>query len=245
LLDKVDYSIQYRRWHNGSLGELAATAKMYDRWIGQEIRKHPFNAKVLDYGCAFGSLVYYLRTYFNDVQGVDASEEQIEMAKRHDLPVEVLPITDFSNWCAKNAGTFDVIFLFDVLEHIPVLEQVNFMRALSGTLKQSGVMYIKVPNANSLLASRWRYIDWTHLASFTECSLDFVCLNSGLGEIEYFDDESSIKPRYWWIPRWNTRYFYLKALFRSIWKTYLKAELGAQADSIRIGYNLFARAKKL
>lgn len=245
MSNNVDYTIQYRRWHDGSSSELVAAAKLYDRWIGHLVKQHPSGCKVLDYGCAFGSLVYYLKTHFEDVYGVDASEHQIEVAKRHGLPVDVLPIGDFPSWCASNTDTFDIIFLFDVLEHIPVSDQIVFMRLLSGTLKESGLIYIKVPNANSLLASRWRYIDWTHLSSFTECSLEFVCLNSGLGEIEYFDDESSMKPRYWWVPRWSMRYFYLKSLSRLIWKLYLRSELGRQSQSIRIGYNLFARAKKL
>lgn len=245
MTNKIDYSINYKRWHDGSAEELIVAAKMYERWIGPLVSQHPTSSKVLDYGCAFGSLVYYLKQRFDHVQGVDASEEQIEVARSHDLPVHFLPVKEFSCWSEKNTGTFDVIFLFDVLEHIPAPEQIDFMRSLSRTLKSGGTIYVKVPNANSLLASRWRYIDWTHCSSFTESSLDFVLLNSGIDDIVYFNDESSITPRYWWIPRWGHRHFYLKSLFRRLWLIYLRAELGRQADEIKTGYNLFARAKRL
>ena len=244
MSNNVDYSIHYRRWHSGTIEELSQVSRTYDRWIGEEVRKYPQQAKVLDYGCGFGALVYFLKMHFDDVLGVDASKAQVDMARSNGLPVDLVPLDEFSLWCNDYADKFDVIFLFDVLEHIPVLEQIRFMRMLTGTLKPNGVIYIKVPNANSLLASRWRYIDWTHCSSFTECSLDFVCLNSGLIEIEYIKDESSLKPRYWWVPRWGLKGFYIKSIFRAIWRHYLKSELGSQADTIRVGYNLFARARK-
>ena len=244
MSDKYDYSIQYRRWQSGSGKELNQSLRTYDRWIGHLIKEHPPVSAVLDYGCGFGTLVYYLQTRFHNVYGVDASEEQIAVAAANGLPVCFLPVTEFLSWCNERKDVFDIIFLFDVLEHIPVTEQIRFMRHLTGTLRRNGTIYIKVPNANSLLASRWRYIDWTHWSSFTECSLDFVCLNSGLDRIEYMDDESSMTPRYWWVPRWSLRHFYMKWLFRTIWKTYLRAELGSQATAIKVGYNLFARARK-
>lgn len=244
MTDNIDYSIFYRRWHSGTLEELAAARSLYEGLMGNLLSQHPSDSKVLDYGCAFGYLVCYLQQRFDSVQGVDASEEQIDVARSHGLPVDHLPVNSFASWCERNEGKFDLIFLFDVLEHIPVAEQIGFMRSLSRTLAPDGYIYVRVPNANSLLASRWRYIDWTHCSSFTECSLDFVLQNSGFKGIEYFRDESSMTPRYWWIPRWHLRNFYLKSVFRKIWKLYLKAELGAQASSISVGYNLFVRAKK-
>jgi SAM-dependent methyltransferase len=243
--DEIDYSIYYRRWNSGSLDELKQGSKVYDRWIGELIKAHSPDLKVLDYGAGFGSLVYYLKAYFHDVCGVDASEEQVAVAQQNGLPVELVTVDNFTAWCGDHSETFDIIFLFDVLEHVPVSEQVRFMRTLHGILKRNGFIYIKVPNANSLLASRWRYNDWTHHSSFTECSLDFVCLNAGFEDMRYMSDDSSMTPRYWWVPRWGLRRYYLKRIGRALWKAYLKAELGAQADSIFIGYNLFARARKL
>ena len=103
-------------------------------------------------------------------------------------------------------------------------------------------MFLKVPNANSLLASRWRYIDWTHTSSFTEASLDFVCLNAGFTNITYLPDDSSGRPRRPWLPQPGLARYHLRGLFRSLWKLYLISELGsAQAKPISVGYNLFAK----
>lgn len=243
--DDFDYSIHYKRYHQGTLQELEHNSVMYERWIGPLMRQHAQSEVVLDYGCGFGSLTYFLQKYFISVKGIDASLQQIEVAKNNNLPVEFLSIADFTNWCNKNTNTFDIIFLFDVLEHIPANQQITFTRQLIKTLKQNGTIYIKVPNANSLLANRWRYIDWTHHSSFTESSLDFVCLNAGLANIEYFNDDSSVIPRLPWLPRWSLRGFYLRQLIRFLWKLYLRAELGREAISIKVGINLFARAKKV
>lgn len=229
---------------NDSVEHFEAVANTYGTLLNTIIESIPSSAKILDYGCGSGLLTYFLRKRFESVIGVDASSQQVNVAKKIGLPVELLSVNDFNAWCESHAQSFDVIFLFDVLEHVPVNSQIDFMRKLVQTLKTNGYIYIKVPNANSLLAARWRYIDWTHHSSFTECSLDFVCLNSGLTDLQYFDDESSLKPRLAWLPRWGLRRYYAKVFFRSIWKLYLKIELGSQADAIKVGYNLFLRARK-
>lgn len=245
MVDQIDYSIHYKRWHKGTLDEYEVQAKLYDHLLHGAIKAIPKSAKILDYGCGSGLLVYYLREHFDDVEGVDASVQQVTSALEHKLPVRHLPIDSFPNWADSHGDAYDVVFLFDVLEHIPALNQIDFLRQLVGTMKHGAQIYLKVPNANSLLASRWRYIDWTHLSSFTECSLDFVCLNSGLSNVEYLDDETSLTPRYPWLPRWGLKNFYLKKLGRAIWRIYLKAEIGREADKIKLGINLFARAIKV
>lgn len=242
---KIDYSIHYSRWHDGTLDELRDSARFLEKWIGHELKKHDPSSRVLDYGCGFGSLVYYLSKYFHDVRGVDASKHQIEVARRNQLPVSLVAIEEFSTWCEANREHFDIIFMFDVLEHIPASDQIYFMRLLLLTLKPGGSIYIKVPNANSILASRWRYIDWTHTSSFTECSLDFVCLSSGLHQLEYLDDDSSTQPRYPYIPRLTTFRYWIKMAIRRFYKIYLWCELGSEAKDIRTGYNLFLHATKV
>lgn len=208
------------------------------------MKKYPENSRVLDYGCGDGALTIYLGKFFNQVIGVDSSLEQVESAIRNGANAKHLSNDDFSEWVDLNCEKFDIIFLFDVLEHVRVDYQIIFMKKLVNLLKKGGVIFIKVPNANSLLSNRWRYNDWTHFNSFTESSLDFVCLNCGLDQPEYFPDESSINPKFWWIPRYSILRFYLKSLFRGLWWLYIRSELGQQAKNIPLGINLFVRAVK-
>lgn len=244
-MSEIDYSIYYRRWHAETPEYFAAQAKSYKHFLGDTLSGVPKDAHVLDYGCGTGLLSFYLNQAFDHVQSVDSSPQQIAIAKRMGINGEVVPIESLEEWVAGHLECFDVIFLFDVLEHVPVDQQITFLRNISTTLKIGGQLLIKVPNANSLLATRWRYNDWTHTSSFTEASLDFVCLNAGLDQPEYLPDDSSTRPRLVWLPRPSLLRYYLRQLLRSLWKLYLYSELGGQIKQITVGYNLFARTKRV
>ncbi len=241
-MTNYDYSIHYKRYHDGSLEDIERMALVYEKMLSPLLSGYPRSAKVLDYGCGDGALVHYLSRHFDGAFGVDASREQVATGIRNGINVIHLPLESFESWCESHAETYDIVFIFDVLEHVPVEDQINFLRHLATLLKPYGHLFVKVPNANALLASRWRYIDWTHHSSFTEASLDFVLLNCGFSEIKYFPDESQIKPNYWWIPRISLTRFYLKSIFNWLWWLYLRCELGKEAKSIPTGINLFARA---
>lgn len=240
----IDYSLHYKRWHNGSYDELLKRKDFYHRLLGKELQNLPKNVNVLDYGCGFGHLTFYLMSIFDYVTGVDASIEQIEIAKKNNLPVQHLAIENFELWVEENTQKFDIIFLMDVFEHVPVEYQIQFMRSLNKTLKSNGCIYIKVPNANSLLASRWRYIDWTHYNSFTECSLEFIFQNSGFQTFKYLQDETSLTPDWVYIPRPATLLYYFKRLIRLFWKLYLYSEIGREGLKIPLGVNIFVKAEK-
>lgn len=244
-MSEIDYSIQYRRWNADTPEYFAAQAKSYKNFLSDIVTRLPKDAQVLDYGCGYGLLSFYLKQEFHHVLSVDSSPQQIAVAKRMGLNAEVVAIEELEDWVANHLERFDVIFLFDVLEHVPASQQISFLRSLSSTLKFDGQLLVKVPNANSLLAARWRYIDWTHTSSFTEASLDFVCLNAGLAQPEYLTDDSSIRPRLLWLPRPSLVRYYLRVLLRSLWKLYLFSELGGQVKQITVGYNLFARSRRV
>jgi cyclopropane fatty-acyl-phospholipid synthase-like methyltransferase len=244
-MSKFDYTINYRRWHENTPEYFAAQAPMFRKLLGDIVSRFPKDAQLLDYGCGYGLLSYFLKQEFQNVLSVDSSPQQIAVAKSMGLDAQIVATEAFESWAASNAGSFDAIFLFDVLEHIPVNLQIAFLLTLSSTLKLGGQILVKVPNANSLMAARWRYIDWTHTSSFTEASLDFVCLSAGLTQPEYLTDDSSLRPRLRWFPRPSVARYYLRVLLRSLWKLYLYAELGSQTKKITVGYNLLARASRL
>ena len=241
----IDYSVYYRRWHDESPGHFDKAAAHLAHWLGPSIAHLPADARVLDYGCGFGLLTSFLRGRFPDTAGVDASAQQVAVARGRGLPVTQVTVEDFPAWALERLDHFDAVFLFDVLEHVPPASQMAFLRRLARTLKPGGEIYIKVPNANSLLASRWRYNDWTHGSSFTECSLHFVCHHAGLGELTLLDDDSSGRLRWPWVPRWKRRRHYVKAVVRWLWRQYLRSEMGDEANQLPLGVNLMARAKRV
>lgn len=245
MQDDIDYSVYYRRWHNESDQHFDFVARHLTQWLGPQIAHLPAGARVLDYGCGFGLLTHYLRQRFAGAEGVDASAQQVEVARRRGLPVELVTVEAFAAWAEDRRARYDAVFLFDVLEHIPPAEQLRFMRLLAATLRPGGEMYIKVPNANSPLAARWRYNDWTHHASFTECSLEFVCVHAGLGNLQALVDETSTPARWPWIPRWGLRHYYVKHFVRWLWRLYLRSEIGSDERHVRLGLNLLVKAQRI
>jgi SAM-dependent methyltransferase len=244
-MSEIDYTIYYRRWHATSREHFARQALSYEKLVGGIVSGLPKDSQILDYGCGYGLLSFYLSQKFPNVLSIDADPNQIAVAQGMGLNASVLAIEAFDEWVAGNSDRFDVIFLFDVLEHVPAKAQISFLRGLCSTLKHGGLLLVKVPNANSLLAARWRYNDWTHTSSFTEASLDFVVLNAGFSQPEYLTDDSSLPPRLPWLPRPSLARYYLRGLLRSLWRLYLFAELGDQVKEITVGYNLFAKVTRV
>ena len=177
--------------------------------------------------------------YINTV-GIDTSSQQVEVAKSHGLPAEYVPDTDA--WLLDRESTFDAIFLYDVLEHIPVSHQIDFVVGIFRALKPKGVLYLRTPNANSTFAGRYRWGDWTHHCSFTEHSLDFVLFNAGFTNIEVKEDFSGKYPI--WLPR-PSLFGILRSIYYVIRRLQAIAEFGPrQGRKIPLTINIIGIAQK-
>ena len=128
-----------------------------------------------------------------------------------------------------------------MLEHVPVAAQIELLRTIRGALRPGGRLILTVPNANSPLASRWRYIDFTHHVSFTEHSLSFVLRNASFGAIK-MDNSKGLGafPRRWW--ERNQRDAVRKWLVRWAWLQVFKAELHPTENFADICFELNLKA---
>ena len=126
-----------------------------------ELVHHP-NARILDIGCANGTLLGALRRRgYADVRGVDPSPSSAAMAaEHHGVRVDV---GTFSALPA-GLGTFDCVCLTGVLEH--VLDVEGAMASALALLKPDGVVYIDAPDAS-------RYLD-PFIAPFEDFSSEHV-----------------------------------------------------------------------
>ena len=243
-MTSLNYSRHYSRWNDGSIKEFDRRKIFYGKLLDVHLAEYSDSNRVLDFGCGFGALTYYLLSKFKSVSGIDASLQQVLIAQKNSLPVHYLPTENFDGWAASNKSSFDLIFLMDVFEHIPVANQIKFLSSLTSTLKSGGQIFIKVPNASSPMASRWRYIDSTHFTSFTEHSLEMICDTAGLVNIQYLCDDSSMNPLLCSVNILGCLRFLLKCIFRLIWRIYLISEQGSEALNIPLGLNLFISARK-
>jgi SAM-dependent methyltransferase len=137
---------------------------------------------VLDIGCGFGFALRALHNMgFRDCIGLEQSPQQAEVARKAGSHVEVT--SDSIEWLNCHKSAFDVVILLDVLEHLPIDRQIDFLKSIYDAMAPCGRLILTVPNANSVLASRWRYIDPTHTSSFTEHSLNFALRSAGFNKI--------------------------------------------------------------
>lgn len=107
---EYDYSIYYKKYHDGSPEDIQRREKLFAGLIFDLIKDYPRSSAVLDYGCGDGGLTSYLGKFFDEVLGVDASAEQVESARRNGVDAKCLHTDDFSAWIESNAGKFDIVF---------------------------------------------------------------------------------------------------------------------------------------
>jgi 2-polyprenyl-3-methyl-5-hydroxy-6-metoxy-1,4-benzoquinol methylase len=136
------------------------------------------NAKILDVGCGDGGFVYWLNSEgYKDVQGIDFSHEQIEVARSYGI--ENVKQADALEFLPEHLGQFDVIVTSDVLEHIPKESILHFIEMVRLGLKPGGVFIAQTVNAENLLWGRLRHGDFTHETAFTRTSIKQVASLAG------------------------------------------------------------------
>jgi 2-polyprenyl-3-methyl-5-hydroxy-6-metoxy-1,4-benzoquinol methylase len=242
----LDYSIHYRKWHDGSKAHFDTTARFYHRLLATALKFVPPEARILDIGCGQGLLVYALNSFgYRSVQGIDLSEQQVAVGQEHGLSCRAVD-RDYIVDLAKTApATFDLIFLMDVLEHMDKAEQLRTLAATSELLVPGGRLILSVPNANASFGLRWRYIDWTHETAFTEHSLEFILLNSHFTDLKFLPYEFVTRPRLFFIPRPSIMPWVLQKFFRFFRRLEAVGEMGAQGRKVPLSLNLLVQCDKV
>ncbi|MFE4114424.1 class I SAM-dependent methyltransferase [Priestia sp. YIM B13448] len=115
------------------------------------------NAAILDYGCGYGRTLLELRSYvYNNLHGVDFSEEMIKRAKSHNSEIDFQVIQSgklpFSN------DSLDAVLLFAVLTCVHKSEEQNaILNEIKRVLKPGGIIYINDFLLNSDERNKLRY----------------------------------------------------------------------------------------
>lgn len=146
--------------------------RQMDRTYGPYVSGLPAGSRVLDLGCGSGGLLYWLSLQRGIVPcGVDTSTSQIAVLRRA-LPDIETDCVDGLAFLLRHPGEFSVIFCTDVLEHVPGDDAcLQWVEAARDALRPGGCFVCRVPNAANLLGGYSRYIDLTHVRSFTPHSL--------------------------------------------------------------------------
>lgn len=137
------------------------------------------NGTLLDVGCNIGLFLKVARDEGFQVTGIELNQGCADYGRR------CFGLDIHSDYLEKNcfsAGSFDVVTLFDVLEHVPDLH--GFLREIKRVLKPGGLLVVQSPNLESLMAeltgSRWSWLTPPdHLYHFTSGSLAKLLYDSG------------------------------------------------------------------
>jgi ubiquinone/menaquinone biosynthesis C-methylase UbiE len=139
-------------------------ATPYDKDLNKFLSYLPKGAKVLDAGCGTGdSTAYFLSKGFR-VEGVDASPEMLAVARKK-VPKGKFRLMDIRALKYK-PGTFDGVYSFGVLEHIPKLDMPKMLRGFARVLKPKGYLFINPPHGKGEHLTYWPFAKQKYKASF-------------------------------------------------------------------------------
>jgi SAM-dependent methyltransferase len=240
---QLDYSYHYRKWHADTPEHVASMVQFYQSILGPYLPAERATP-ILDVGCGMGFALLALKQLgFQDLTGIDTDPGQVASCQSKGLAVS--RCADSVDFLRSNAGRYGLVLALDLLEHVPVAAQIDFTRAIATSLRPAGTLIATTPNANSAFASRCRYLDWTHQTQFSEVSLDFLLHNSGFVEIQVCEIEYTSRPRFWWLPGRQGRYWWAFRFFRTWRRLEAMAELGPAAGRrVPLSLNLLAHARK-
>lgn len=146
---------------------------------------------VADLACGHGDLVAVLRSLgYADVEGVDASGEQVAAA--HRAGVDGVACADLRTWLADRVGEFDALFLVDALEHFDPGAALEVLDLAHRALVPGGRLVLHVPNAAGLFGARVQHGDLTHRTSFTDRSLVQACRAAGFARVTCSEDPPAV-----------------------------------------------------
>ncbi len=125
------------------------------------------NPRLLDIGCAAGLFLSLSGQRGFDAEGLELNQQYVEYVTAH-RAVKVYP--KLLEEMRYPGGSFDVVTLWDVLEHLP--KPTETLKEISRILRKDGVLALTTINHScineKILGHRWRYyMPPDHLCSFT------------------------------------------------------------------------------
>ena len=143
---------------------------MLNKKLGWIEKEKDQKGEILDIGAGTGDFLARAKKRGWKVAGIEPSEDARKLAE--EKGIDLLPESK-----TLGSGSFDVITLWHVLEHVPDLE--NQILDLKRLLKEDGLLVIAVPNFKSFDAYKYKK-DWAafdvprHLWHFSRNSIERI-----------------------------------------------------------------------
>jgi len=113
---------------------------------------------LLEIGCGFGDFLSLATSRSGNgrlaAEGIEQNPAAVLEARRRGAAVRHGDIREIAAQCA---GQYNVVCLFQVLEHVP--DPGDFLRAVCTVLQKGGRLILAVPNTTSFLRHAWNILD--------------------------------------------------------------------------------------
>jgi ubiquinone/menaquinone biosynthesis C-methylase UbiE len=168
--------------------------------------------KVLDIGCANGSLSEHIIKKKAEYYGLDYNDYFLNICRKKKLIVKKCDVS--KEKIPYNNKMFDAIYCAHILEHMGTYEQIHFIKECARILKKGGKIHIFSPTPYN----PYFWEDETHVRPCTHGQLvnlvknfDFKIIESKYSLVRMFNNNSQ-------------RYLRLPPLRFFLWEVYLIAE---------------------
>lgn len=130
------------------------------------------DTRLLEIGCASGFFLDAVKDKVETVTGIELTKEYVKYARERGIDVResLDEIPD---------NTYDLIFMFHVLEHID--DPINFLKEVKKKLSQNGKLIIEVPNVDDILVSVYKIKN--HLDFYWEIAHNYYFSKNSLMQV--------------------------------------------------------------
>lgn len=158
MYSKEYFEGDFRCGYAGSYFDEKTMSSLEDGALIQHIKKFKLTGKFLEIGCAGGAFLHAAQKAGYDVQGVEFSDVAAQLA-REKFGLDV--ITGDVRDAKYPSNMFDVVFMGDVLEHLP--KPVAVCKEVFRVLAPGGVFVIECPMQTNTLFSRVGFLAYNLL----------------------------------------------------------------------------------
>ncbi len=151
-----DY-IDFKQWNQASDINPAEMFEIEFQRLG-----HQTPLKVFEIGFGKGELLDWAREKGHDVSGIEIIPELVRQAQARGHRVHQMSVQELKSSSIPQ-GEFDLVVIFDVLEHLYVHEIIELLKNCHRLLKPNGQLMVRFPNGLSPIGLVQHMKDITHI----------------------------------------------------------------------------------